>query len=443
MLSVARPTKLKCTEIFGVSIGHMIHSSFLSAEFRNATTLLEQIDFVKNYVKSATVSQICSLFNISTRRYYKAINNNEKPTVQLLSMPPSQQLLLADEESHILSQVFEHQVNNDCLTSRDIRDMASDIYKIRTGDERSFSRDWARNFLRRHSDELDKIKTCSVDDDRANIDLEEVKRYISQVERILSNNPNPLLVLNMDETGFGRRPEKGKRKNVIISKRCTVQPFWRENTDSHHISLIMCISAACDYLRPMLISTRARFDPDIANTFFHRWSEYTKTLKGYQTSNSMVYWIKNVLAPYVSLIRSVSSGNKTCFLIIDGCTAHFNDEVNSEIEKIGDVIIVPIPPHSSHISQMLDATIFGSLKRRYGSTPSNSLIESKFTRKLIRIKQAFQTCITEELIRSGWEATGFNLEVTDGIVTKITFDENFKKLLLAEAGDIQDESMNE
>ena len=92
----------------------MIHSSFLSAEFPNATTLLEQINFVKNYVESATVSQICSLFNISTRRYYKAINNNETPTVQLLPMPPSQQLLLDDEENHILSQVFEHQVNNDC-----------------------------------------------------------------------------------------------------------------------------------------------------------------------------------------------------------------------------------------------------------------------------------------------------------------------------------------
>ena len=282
-----------------------------------------------------------------------------------------------------------------------------------------------------------------MDDDRANIDLEEVKRYIDQVERILSNDPNPLLVLNMDESGFGRRPKKGKRKNVIISKRCTVQPFWRENTDNPHISLIMCTSAECDYLRPMLISTRARFDPDIANTFFHLSSEYTNTIKGYQTSNSMVYWIKNVLAPYVSLIRLVSSGNKTYFLIIDGCTAHFNDEVNSEIEKIGDVIIVPIPPHSSHISQMLDATIFGSLKRRYGSTPNNSLIESKFTRKLIRIKQAFQTCITEELIRSRWEATGFKLQVTDEIVTKITFNANCKKLILDEADEIQDESMNE
>lgn len=75
----------------------------------------------------------------------------------------------------------------------------------------------------------------------------------------------------------------------------------------------MCIYAACDYLRPMLISTRAGFDPDITNTFFHRWSEYSQTLKGYQTSNSMIYRVKPVLSRYVSFIKSTSSGNKTCF----------------------------------------------------------------------------------------------------------------------------------
>lgn len=122
---------------------------------------------------------MCSLFNISTRQYYITIKNNEAPTVQLLSTPPSQQLLLDDEENHILSQILVHQVVNDCLTSWDIRDMASDIYKIKTCKERSFSRDWARIFLRRHFDELEKIKTCSIDDDRANIDLEEVQRYIA------------------------------------------------------------------------------------------------------------------------------------------------------------------------------------------------------------------------------------------------------------------------
>lgn len=144
MQSVARPSKLKCTEIFGINIGHMINCSFLSDEFCNATTLFDQINFVKDLVESAIISQIGSLFDISTRRYYKVINNDETFTVQVPPMPPSQQFLHDDEEMQILSLVFEHQVDNDCLTAGEIRDIASDIYKKRTGDEQSFSRDWVR-----------------------------------------------------------------------------------------------------------------------------------------------------------------------------------------------------------------------------------------------------------------------------------------------------------
>ena len=117
-------------------------------------------------------------------------------------------------------------------------------------------------------------------------------------------------------------------------------------------------------------------------------------------------------------------------MIIDGCSAHFNEDMKNEIDKIGDVILLPIPPHSSHLTQMLDATVFGSLRRRYGSTPSNSTITSIFTRKLLGIKTALQTCITEELIRSGLESTGFKLEFLDGEVKKITFDDGFKKCFL-------------
>lgn len=127
-----------------------------------------------------------------------------------------------EEENFIIHQIFNHQFDNDFFTSRDVRDIASEIFKEPTGDERSFSRDWVRNFLKRHADEIDKIKTCSVDDDRANIDLEEVNTYIETIEEVLSHDPNPLLFLNMDESGFGRRPEKGKRNSTILAgkQRC-------------------------------------------------------------------------------------------------------------------------------------------------------------------------------------------------------------------------------
>ena len=37
---------------------------------------------------------------------------------------------------------------------------------------------------------------------------------------------------------LSKRPKKGKIKNVFIKKGCPIKPFWRENSDIHHVSPI-------------------------------------------------------------------------------------------------------------------------------------------------------------------------------------------------------------
>lgn len=98
------------------------------------------------------------LILISVMANLNQISKSETSIVHVPSMFPSQQLLLYDGEKHNLSQVFEHQVDNECLTFQDVRGIASDIYKIRAGEKRSFSHDWARDFFKRHSNEFEKQK---------------------------------------------------------------------------------------------------------------------------------------------------------------------------------------------------------------------------------------------------------------------------------------------
>lgn len=59
MQAVTHHSKLKGTEVFGLNVGSIAHSSMLSADFRNADTLLEPINFVR---------RIVIFFNVSTRR---------------------------------------------------------------------------------------------------------------------------------------------------------------------------------------------------------------------------------------------------------------------------------------------------------------------------------------------------------------------------------------
>ena len=115
-----------------------------------------------------------------------------------------------------------------------------------------------------------------------------------------------------------------------------------------------------------------------------------------------------------------------CVLIIDGWSSHFTDEVIDAFDEIGNIKLIPLPPHSSHMLQMLDTTLFSSVKRRFASIPENKDYTSRLTCILMRIKKAYESSVCSELIRSAWEATGFHLNLFQGEVTSFTFDEEFK-----------------
>ena len=284
--------------------------------------------------------------------------------------------------------------------------------------------------------------SSSVDDDRASNDPQEVERYIGEIEEMMRDPPIPQLLINFDETGFGKRPEKGKRKSVFICNDCNINPYWREDTDRHHISLVAAISAACTSIRPLLLSTRKTIDADLVDTFFYRWGSYLSTQKGYMTQQSMEYWIRNILAPYVKFIRDHTAGPKHCVIICDGCSAHLGDEVKQALEEIGNIKLIFLPPHSSHITQMLDAALFSSLRRKYSSTPKDENLNSKFTQKMVRIKKAYQASVNEELIRSSWEAAGFQLTVRNGDMIGYCFSEEFKTKLRDEAKNAENINQN-
>ena len=154
---------------------------------------------------------------ISNNACYKAVKNVQS-SVQLVRNPPTRLLLNPEDEFTIIDIIFRHQLNNDCMSGKDIRQAAAELYKDRIGTDRSFSRDWFCDFKRRHHNDLEKVKAPSIEDARADLSIEEVEKYINEIEEMMLDSPNPFLLINFDETGFGRRPDKGKLKTVYIVK---------------------------------------------------------------------------------------------------------------------------------------------------------------------------------------------------------------------------------
>lgn len=92
--------------------------------------------------------------------------------------------------------------------------------------------------------------------------------------------------------------------------------------------------------------------------FFWKVGSYFHTQKGYINIDLMIYWVENILNPYVNMVRLILGENLRYLLIGDGLKAYFHSKIDQSFQENGNIKVIPLPLHSSHISQMLDSTPF-------------------------------------------------------------------------------------
>ena len=91
---------------------------------------------------------------------------------------------------------MQQQLLYDCWESIYIRNYASEIYSKRTSIEKTFTRDWMNDFKSRHKNSIEKVKADSLEENRAQISIEEVNRYFGEIDEIMNDPPIPLLLIN-------------------------------------------------------------------------------------------------------------------------------------------------------------------------------------------------------------------------------------------------------
>ena len=55
----------------------------------------------------------------------------------------------------------------------------------------------------------------SLEDDRSQISIDEENNYIDDIEELMLDPSNPYLLINFDETGCERKPDKHKKKKSL------------------------------------------------------------------------------------------------------------------------------------------------------------------------------------------------------------------------------------
>ena len=246
------------------------------------------------------------------------------------------------------------------LNIRQIKGFAWAIL-IRSGHEKQFkeggpAEKWWRGFKERHPD-LSLSTPDSLDKGQSQMANENVvKSYFNTLKKTLQENgllDNAEKIFNVDESGINMELRQGK----VIVKKGSKNVHCLSKGSRDHITVNYCVSAAGHVLPPMIIYEKS-FPSAPYKARGPLNALYAKFLNGYMDEELFFSWFKFFVAQTQHLGKRM--------LIIDGHGSHISLNV-IDTARENNIILYCLPPHTTHILQPLDVSVYKPLKNHFSS----------------------------------------------------------------------------
>jgi hypothetical protein len=270
---------------------------------------------------------------------------------------------------------------------------------------RPIGKNWLDRFRARHPD-IQGIWTRKIDGARHKaISVETVKTWFDAVTELrLQHKYTPERIYNMDESGFAVGESQSSRALVNIREMSS----WKVVPGRQQwITAIECISAGGSALPPLLIFKAKHTNTGWIPTSAPRDWRFSTSNSGWTSDSHAYEWLTTVFEP------STRPADPTLHRlpVMDGHGSHITTNVIAHCMKHAIDLLI-LPPHTSHMLQPLDVSVFGPLKRALAKeTDAVSRVDYgriqrvEWTEMYIRARE---NAFTSANIVSGWRATGLN-----------------------------------
>ena len=265
--------------------------------------------------------------------------------------------------------------------------------------KKKISYGWYRRFMDRRPD-----LSLRKGDATANVRMdclneETIQAYFDLLKEVLLEYKLmdlPCQIYNVDETGIplDHRPPK------VVTKKGQKKVRSRTSGNKSQITVIGCVNAGGSHMPPFVI-----FD---AKNLNHAWTTgevpgttYGTSQKGWVDTELFKGWLTNHFLQFAVSARPL-------LLLLDGHSSHFQ---LIHFAKDHDIILFCLPPHTTHESQPLDASVFRSLKQHWQnvshsytqSNPGKQITKYNFS---LLLHQAWFKAMTPSTICSGFRRCG-------------------------------------
>ena len=156
-----------------------------------------------------------------------------------------------------------------------------------------------------------------------------------------------------------------QEKTVFVSKQENEKEVvFISDKNATHVTFLFTIIGDGQSLATMIIIKQATVDDDLLKFCMVDGpiSYIESTQNGYIVEDVLLSYIKKCIIPYFEYKRKVLGlDNERCLILQDGCHVHMTDKVKKLLDE-SKIDTFNFLPHSSHLCQPLDATIFSKWK---------------------------------------------------------------------------------
>lgn len=268
-----------------------------------------------------------------------------------------------------------------------------------------FGVSWFKSFMKRHSDALKYKKPRTLEPERHEVKVEDLREFYSSLQDIIEEKRiHPSLYANIDETML---KALNKTRKVVFRSQCALPTVAMEGKVTH-ITLAPCVFANGDSLLPVCILNRAYVPadlPDSVKVGFH-WAQQRS---GWMTAEIFHWWITEVFIPHIEKTRFVNGlQGRWALLLVDGHSSRANPAMLSECLQ-AKIMVKTLVAHSSSWTQTLDRGVFRafkvSLTSRKGTKSFKNQVEWR-TEMLRHTVLAMREATSPGTILEAWKESG-------------------------------------
>jgi hypothetical protein len=290
--------------------------------------------------------------------------NQEKYLVALLEELHSIGVRLTKE---ILSKIIGEYMRKVREDGENIREYihffwhnSSCVYLVNPG------RHWFDSFFKRNADRLKMKKEIKLENARRDGFTEEVRsQWFNKLKRLLDENnlhARPAQIWNCDESGFSdetqcecffpRIPLSVFLPGEYVCVPSDTKFAFEQNggTGKAFTTILLCTNAAGDFIPPMVIYGAKSVNP-LWCTGGCADATYKCSESGWISESLFTDWFKNCF------LEKTKHIDRPLLLVMDNHSTHISVDV-IELALDNQVILLCLPPHSTHALQPLDVVTF-------------------------------------------------------------------------------------